>query len=106
MKKMFVTAMIIGSLSIPFVALVQPAGGGDLTFTPPNALPVIFSHNKHLKERGLECSGCHYQFFQMAQESNKMDMGKITKGEFCGRCHNGRVSFDLQDPQNCTYCHR
>jgi c(7)-type cytochrome triheme protein len=104
--KMFVTAIIIGSLSIPSFALAQPAGGGDLTFTPPNAQPVIFSHNKHFKEQGLECSGCHYQLFQMAQESYKMDMRKITKGEFCGRCHNGRVSFDVHAPQNCTNCHR
>ncbi|MBA4422686.1 MAG: hypothetical protein C0390_06220 [Syntrophus sp. (in: bacteria)] len=106
MKKMFVMAMISGCLSIPLVALAQPAGGGDLTFTPQNAPPVVFSHNKHLKEQGLKCSGCHYQFFQMAQGSYKMDMGKITKGEFCGRCHSGRVSFDVQDPQNCSRCHQ
>lgn len=106
MKKMFVTAVIIGSLSIPLVAPAQPAGGGDLTFALPDALPVIFSHNKHLKERGLKCSGCHYQLFQMAQGSYKMDMGKITKGEFCGRCHNGRLSFDAHDPQKCSRCHR
>ncbi|MDZ4165862.1 MAG: c(7)-type cytochrome triheme domain-containing protein [Smithellaceae bacterium] len=106
MKKLFVTAMIIGFLSIPFVAPAQPAGGGDLTFTLPDALPVVFRHNKHLKERGLRCSSCHYQFFQMAKGSYKMDMGKITKGKFCGRCHNGRGSFDVQDPQNCSRCHR
>lgn len=106
MQKMFVTAMIIGSLSIPLVAPAQPAGGGDLIFAPQNAPPVVFSHHKHLREQGFKCSGCHYQFFQMAQGSYKMDMGKITKGEFCGRCHNGRVSFDVQDPQNCSRCHR
>ena len=103
---MFVMALIIGSLSIPFVALAQPVGGGDLTFTPQDAPPVAFSHNKHLKEWGLKCSGCHYQFFQMAQGSCKIDMGKIIKGKFCGRCHNGRVSFDVQDPKNCSCCHR
>ena len=106
MKKMFATAVIIGSLSIPFVALAQSAGGGDLTFTPRDAPPVVFSHNKHVKKWGLKCSGCHYQFFQMAKGSYKMDMGKITKGKFCGRCHNGRLSFDVQDPTNCSYCHK
>lgn len=106
MKKMFVTATIICSLSIPLAALAQPAGGGDLIFTPPNAPTVVFSHHNHLKKREIQCSGCHYQFFQMAHGSYKMEMGKITKGEFCGKCHNGRVSFDVQDPQNCSRCHR
>lgn len=106
MKKVFVMVIISGCLSIHLLALAQPDGGGDLTFAPQNAPPVVFSHNKHMKEPGLKCSGCHYQFFQMAQESYKMDMRKITKGEFCGRCHNGRVSFDVQDPRYCAYCHR
>jgi len=103
---MFVTAMIIGSLSIPPVTLAQPAAGSDLTFTVQDAPSVIFSHNNHLKKRKLKCSRCHYQYFQMAKGSYKMDMGKITKGKFCGRCHNGRASFDVRDPKNCSRCHR
>ena len=106
MKKMFVTAMIIGSLSIPLIALDQPVGGGDLTFTPQDAPSVIFSHDQHMKKQGLKCSSCHYRFFQMAKGSYKMDMGKITKGRFCGRCHNGRVSFDVQDSKHCSRCHK
>lgn len=106
MYTLFIAALIIGSLSIPHAAGARSTGGGDLTFTLPNALPVIFSHKKHVKGQELKCSGCHYQLFQMAQGSYKMEMGKITKGEFCGRCHNGRVSFDVQDPQNCSRCHR
>jgi c(7)-type cytochrome triheme protein len=106
LKKMFVAAVIVGALSISPDATAQPAGGGDLTFVLPNALPVLFSHSKHVKERGLKCSGCHYQLFQMARGSYKIEMGKITKGEFCGRCHNGRLSFDAQDPQQCSRCHR
>lgn len=98
--------MIIGSLSIPPAAFAQPTGGGDLTFMPHNAPAVVFNHDNHLKEPGLECSGCHYQLFQMAQGSYKMDMGKITKGVFCGRCHNGRISFDVQDLKHCPSCHR
>jgi c(7)-type cytochrome triheme protein len=103
---MLVAVMIIGSLSIPSIALAEPAGGGGLTFKPPNAPPVIFTHDDHSKEQGLKCSACHYQLFQMAHGSYKMDMGKITKGEFCGRCHNGQVSFDAEDPQRCARCHR
>ena len=106
MQKLFVTAMIIGCLSIPPVAFSRPGGGGDLVFVPQNAPPVVFSHNKHLQEQGLKCSGCHYQIFQMAQGSYKMKMEKITKGDYCGECHNGQVSFDVKDSQNCSRCHR
>jgi len=26
----------------------------------------------------------------------KMDMSKLTKGDFCGKCHNGQKSFDVK----------
>ncbi|MBW6486078.1 MAG: hypothetical protein K0B01_08040 [Syntrophobacterales bacterium] len=106
MKKPFFTSVIIGSLSIASVAFADPIGGGDLTFKPWEALPVVFSHYQHVKKWGLKCSNCHYQFFQMAQGSYKMNMEKITKGEFCGRCHNGQTSFDVRDSRNCSRCHR
>ncbi len=98
--------MVMACMSVPFDALAQEVGGGNLTFTSKNALPVVFSHEKHVNGKGLKCTDCHYQFFQMAQGSSKMDMEKITKGEFCGRCHNGRISFDVKDPKNCSRCHR
>lgn len=106
MPKVFVAALIVGCLSIPPAVGAMPVGGGDLTFTFPNALPVVFSHKKHVKGQKLKCSGCHYQLFQMAQGSYKMDMTKMNKGEFCGGCHNGRVSFDVQDSRTCSRCHR
>jgi c(7)-type cytochrome triheme protein len=88
------------------VALAETIGGGDLTFTPKNAAPVVFSHRMHVNGKGLKCSGCHYQVFQMSKGSYKMDMSKITKGDFCGKCHNGQKSFDVKDPNNCTKCHK
>jgi c(7)-type cytochrome triheme protein len=42
----------------------------------------------------------------MAKGSSEMGMAKITKGEFCGRCHNGRLSFGVKDRKNCSRCHR
>lgn len=92
-------------LLIPLAALAEKVGGGDIRFTPKNASPVVFSHERHVKDKGLKCTGCHYQIFQMAQGSYKMDMSKITKGEFCGKCHNGQKSFDVKDNRNCTKCH-
>jgi c(7)-type cytochrome triheme protein len=98
--------MVAACLMVPFGAFAQKVGGGDMTFTPENALPVMFSHEKHVNEKGLKCTGCHYQIFQMAQGSYEMLMDKINKGDFCGKCHNGKKGFDTKDPKNCSRCHR
>jgi len=93
-------------MSVPLFAFAQMVGGGDLTFSPRNAAPVIFSHEKHVNKNVLKCNACHYQLFQMAQGSYKMTMSKMNKGAFCGKCHNGRNVFDVKDPKNCARCHR
>ena len=93
-------------LSIPFIAAAQKIGGGDLTFNPKGAKPVIFSHEMHVNSKGLKCTGCHYHVFQMTKGSYKMDMSKLTKGVFCGKCHNGQKSFDVKDHANCAKCHK
>jgi len=81
-------------------------GGGDMTFKPKNAKPVYFSHKLHVSVKTYKCSACHYHVFQMAKDTYKMDMAKINKGEFCGICHNGDRSFDVQDKKSCTKCHK
>jgi c(7)-type cytochrome triheme protein len=84
----------------------QKVGGGNLTYAPKNALPVIFNHKNHVNDKGLKCTGCHYQVFQMAQGSYKMEMKMLTKGYFCGKCHNGQKGFDVKDRKNCIRCHK
>jgi len=106
MKSLSAAVLVVLCLAVPFSALAQRVGGGDLTFSPKNAAPVVFSHEKHVHEKGLKCTGCHYQIFQMSQGSNKIDMSKITKGDFCGKCHNGQKAFAATDEKNCTRCHR
>jgi c(7)-type cytochrome triheme protein len=106
MKKLLVACIVMTCLVVPITVSAQKVGGGDLTFTPKNASQVVFSHEKHVQEKGLKCTGCHYQIFQMAQGSYKMDMSKITKGDFCGKCHNGQKGFDAKDQKNCSRCHR
>jgi c(7)-type cytochrome triheme protein len=105
MKKLIVLAIALIYLSIPLKVYAEKVGGGELTFSPKNAARVVFSHEKHVMGKGLNCSGCHYQIFQMAHGANKIDMTKITKGEFCGKCHNGQKAFDVNDNKNCSHCH-
>jgi len=104
MKKAVLIFLLI-FIAVPVLVLGQVVGGGDLTFSPKGAAKVIFSHQIHVTVKGLKCSGCHYQVFQMTKGSYKMDMSKITKGDFCGKCHNGLRSFDVKDTKNCTKCH-
>ena len=93
-------------LTVPCPASANKVGGGDLWFTPKGAQPVLFSHEEHVVKKGIKCSGCHYQIFQMSQGSYKMHMEKITKGDFCGRCHNGQKAFAAKESANCSRCHR
>ena len=106
MNKVRMIAVAVVLAALPLAALAEKVGGGDLQFTPKNAAPVTFSHEKHVRDKGLKCTGCHYQIFQMAHGSYKMNMTKMNKGEFCGRCHNGQKSFDVKETKNCTRCHR
>lgn len=105
MRKIFAICSLL-CMMLPFNAVAQKVGGGDLTFTPKDAKPVVFSHDVHVNVKGLKCTGCHYQVFQMTKGSYKMDMKRLTKGDFCGKCHNGQKSFDVKDPKNCGKCHK
>jgi len=106
MKRLLIVSIALVILLTPMMVRAEKIGGGDLTFTPKNATPVVFSHEKHVNEKGLKCTGCHYQIFQMAQGSYKMEMTKINKGDFCGKCHNGQKGFDVKDQKNCARCHK
>jgi c(7)-type cytochrome triheme protein len=106
MKRLLAIMVVIICIVIPLGSAAKEVGGGDLNFSPKNALPVVFSHEKHVNAKGRKCSNCHYQIFQMEKGSYKMDMTKMTKGDFCGTCHNGQRAFDVKDQKNCSLCHR
>jgi c(7)-type cytochrome triheme protein len=106
-NKLFATSMILIFMTISSIAPARrQIGGGDLLFTPEKAPRVLFSHEDHLKAEKLKCASCHYRFFQMVHGSLKMDMEKMTKGVFCGECHDGQIAFGVQDRGNCSRCHR
>jgi c(7)-type cytochrome triheme protein len=98
-------AIVLTYLVISLSTLAQSDGGRDMTFTPKNALPVVFSHKKHVVGKGIKCIDCHYQYFLKKGEAYTMDMTKIIKGVFCGNCHNGKKAFDVNDQNSCMRCH-
>ncbi len=104
--KTILTVVAVICLVMSAAGLAAASGGGDLTFKAENAKPVTFSHDQHVNVKALKCSACHNHTFQMAKGSDKMDMKKITKGQFCGHCHNGVRSFDVNDKASCGRCHK
>jgi c(7)-type cytochrome triheme protein len=95
-------------LTIVFLLCPLPAalaaGGGDITFTPKTMDPVHFSHDYHLKLRGLKCAACHFQKF-MKGAGYEMQKEQITKTGFCAHCHNGMKAFSVDNEKNCMRCH-
>lgn len=62
--------------------------------------PVIFPHWFHRIR--FKCKVCHEDIFIMRQGANDVNMQKIIQGEYCGKCHNGRIAWA---PMYCDRCH-
>jgi len=86
-------------------AVFAVTGGGDVTFSPPGTDPVVFSHDYHMKNRGIKCSACHFNAFAASGEY-KIKKEKLNKSDFCQHCHNGMKGFDVTSPGNCARCHK
>jgi c(7)-type cytochrome triheme protein len=89
----------------PLTALSK-IGGGDIEFKPKGTGMVTFKHEQHVNYKGFKCADCHYKTFQMGGTSYKMDMSALTKGAFCGKCHEGKKAFDVKDANSCKRCHK
>ena len=63
--------------------------------------PVVFPHWFHRIR--FRCKVCHGDLgFQFKAGGNEIDMAKIIDGQFCGACHNGEISWSVE---NCGMCH-
>ncbi len=104
---------IIGGLLVPILAIgflltlglgSSRAEYGDITLNryaeKSGMPPVVFPHWFHRIR--FKCKVCHPAIFEMRQGSNDINMIKIIKGEFCGKCHNGRIAWP---PIYCDRCH-
>jgi len=63
--------------------------------------PVIFSHWFHRIR--YQCRVCHNELgFEMRVGANDVTMDEISKGKFCGACHDGQIAWTVE---NCDLCH-
>jgi c(7)-type cytochrome triheme protein len=93
--------------------LVLAAGGaageyGDIKFTRKekgtDEIPTaVFPHYLHRMQ--FRCYVCHEDIFQMQAGANAITMEAIQAGKFCGRCHDGKTSFQATF-EACPRCHR
>jgi c(7)-type cytochrome triheme protein len=89
------------------IAVLAKVGGGDVEYDPKGAGKVLFQHEYHVNIKGTKCNNCHHQPFKMSGGAPyKMDMKLLTKGEFCGLCHDGKKAFDVIARDNCGKCHK
>jgi c(7)-type cytochrome triheme protein len=101
-----VNALLALAIALAPLTALSKVGGGDIDFKPKGAGAVMFKHEQHVNYKGFKCADCHYKTFQMGGTSYKMDMSALTKGAFCGKCHDGLKAFDVKDANSCARCHK
>lgn len=77
-----------------------------IVWTKP-AKAVVFYHNAHTDEYGLDCDSCHNEAFVMkkgtAESSANFTMKSMYDGRYCGVCHDGETAFASNTL--CNTCH-
>lgn len=107
MRMTVLTAVFLaGVAALAPKSAAAKVGGGDVEFSPKGTGVVVFKHETHVNYKGFRCSDCHYKTFQMGGTSYKIDMSALTKGAFCGKCHDGQKAFDVKDATSCKRCHK
>ena len=64
--------------------------------------PAIFPHWFHRIR--FKCSSCHPAIFEMKAGANPITMTAMRRGEFCAKCHNGNVAWEVAFT-TCVRCH-
>ncbi len=90
-----------------FVAGSSQAEYGDVVLNSKSSSmkkasvkPVVFPHWFHRIR--FKCKVCHEDIFIIKKGANDINMSKIMRGEYCGKCHNGLIAWE---PLYCDRCH-
>ena len=105
MNRMKLTTLALATLLVAGIT-GQAVAEGDIIFTEP-VMGVIFSHEVHVEENGMDCEECHDDLFEMealtAQQNTDFTMQSLSEGNYCGACHDGDMAFDSDS--RCASCH-
>lgn len=103
----FLTTLLTASILLLFIssALAVPPGKTVEWEATGGPGKVVFDGKLHL-DKGLKCFNCHTKIFKMRKFSTRMKMNDMFAGKYCGVCHNGTRAFKVDDPTNCSKCHK
>lgn len=91
---LLVSSVALGA-AFPAVLRIPPKSA-----TVPQALPwALFSHRAH---ETFGCYACHPSVFP--QRLVGFTHEEMREGQFCGRCHDGRIAFAIP-AATCGRCH-
>ncbi len=92
----------MGTLGVPQTAQAEYADIVINNYADAAGMrPVVFPHWFHRIR--FRCKVCHTDLgFAFKAGGNKITMAKIIDGKFCGACHNGEISWSVE---NCAMCH-
>lgn len=98
-----------GSVALGAQALPKLPGPIAMPRSENSPGQVSFLHDTHVDPARPDCTTCHPRPFRILKEGRAKMHPAITharmeRGELCGRCHDGRQAFALDE--DCTYCHR
>lgn len=103
MKKIVSGLILLFAFAAPLSA---DDAGGDIHYDKP-VVGVVFSHQAHVDEAGMDCESCHDDLFEMearaVQEEPDFNMLALSEGRYCGACHDGEMAFSSST--RCASCH-
>lgn len=101
MKKKALPFIICGALLLFLISLAYAAiTPSDISYKGKTKADVIYKHSTHdVKDK---CAACHPRLFKMKRFTTKFTMDDITAGKYCGKCHDGKISFAVK---MCDKCH-
>jgi c(7)-type cytochrome triheme protein len=91
-------------LTLGFYGRVMANGEKDVLFVRSPAGPVLFSHDKHVRDQNLDCNQCHPTLYPTRGGSDPVTMSEMRDGKSCGACHNGKKAFRMLG--DCSKCHK
>jgi c(7)-type cytochrome triheme protein len=95
-------------LTLTLLVLLVPGGGfavpsGYTLDYETSAGDVTFSGKTHA-EADKTCIDCHYKIYKIKKGDPGMKAPHVP-GVSCGKCHDGAVTFSVEEAESCNKCH-
>lgn len=103
-KALVLTVILVAAVAFVFIgSSMAVAPGKTVKFNGGKLGPVVFDGKVHA-DKGVQCTECHPNLFQMKTGTVKITQEDHNTGKFCFTCHNGERAFKAAP--NCNKCHQ